>query len=139
MRTGATWIVVIALTAAALERLASVSNMMFDKTGTLTYGTPKVIAVHSFGNAFSKEDIYRLAAGAEMCSEHPLGKAIVDGYQNQTKQALPQAEEFSIILSMTGVLNPVVGALVHNAGSVMVIANSAILLNWRKKFPDRCQ
>lgn len=39
----------------------------------------------------------------------------------------------AIILAMTGVLNPVVGALVHNAGSVLVIINSALLLRWRKK------
>ena len=31
------------------------------------------------------------------------------------------------------ILDPVVGALVHNAGSVLVIANSALLLKWRKK------
>ena len=39
----------------------------------------------------------------------------------------------AIILAITGVLNPVVGALVHNAGSVIVILNSAFLLNWRSK------
>lgn len=39
----------------------------------------------------------------------------------------------AIILAMTGKLNPVVGALVHNAGSVLVIINSALLLKWRKK------
>ena len=39
----------------------------------------------------------------------------------------------AIFLAMTGVLNPVVGALVHNAGSVAVILNSALLLKWRKK------
>ena len=39
----------------------------------------------------------------------------------------------AIVLAITGVLNPVIGALVHNAGSVMVIVNSAFLLNWRKK------
>ena len=39
----------------------------------------------------------------------------------------------AIILAITGILNPVVGALVHNAGSVLVIINSAILLTWRKK------
>ena len=36
----------------------------------------------------------------------------------------------AIVLAMTGILNPVVGALVHNAGSVFVIANSALLLRW---------
>ncbi len=39
----------------------------------------------------------------------------------------------AIVLAMTGILNPVVGALVHNAGSVLVIINSALLLKWRKK------
>lgn len=39
----------------------------------------------------------------------------------------------AIVLAITGILNPVVGALVHNAGSVFVIINSALLLNWREK------
>ena len=39
----------------------------------------------------------------------------------------------AIILAIYGTLNPVVGALVHNAGSVLVIVNSAFLLSWRKK------
>ena len=34
----------------------------------------------------------------------------------------------AIVLAMTGILNPVIGALVHNAGSVFVIINSAFLL-----------
>jgi heavy metal translocating P-type ATPase len=38
----------------------------------------------------------------------------------------------AIILAVTGILNPVVGALVHNAGSVLVIINSALLLNWKR-------
>lgn len=39
----------------------------------------------------------------------------------------------AIGLAFPGILNPVVGALVHNAGSVLVIINSALLLKWRKK------
>ena len=39
----------------------------------------------------------------------------------------------AIILAIIGTLNPVVGALVHNAGSVLVITNSAMLLKWRRK------
>lgn len=39
----------------------------------------------------------------------------------------------AIVLAMTGLLGPVVGALVHNAGSVLVIINSAFLLRWRKR------
>ncbi|MBN9645601.1 heavy metal translocating P-type ATPase [Terrisporobacter sp.] len=36
----------------------------------------------------------------------------------------------AVILAMTGMLGPVVGALVHNAGSVLVIINSALLLKY---------
>ena len=39
----------------------------------------------------------------------------------------------AIALAIIGTLSPVVGALVHNAGSVLVITNSALLLKWRKK------
>ena len=39
----------------------------------------------------------------------------------------------AIALAISGVLNPVVGALVHNAGSVLVIVNSALLLGWRAR------
>ena len=39
----------------------------------------------------------------------------------------------AIVLAITGILNPVIGALVHNSGSVFVIVNSAFLLSYRKK------
>lgn len=39
----------------------------------------------------------------------------------------------AVILAIYGSLSPVAGALVHNAGSVLVIAGSALLLKWRYK------
>jgi heavy metal translocating P-type ATPase len=39
----------------------------------------------------------------------------------------------AIILAMTGVLNPILGALVHNVGSVVVIIHSALLLKWKSQ------
>jgi cation transport ATPase len=39
----------------------------------------------------------------------------------------------AVVLAIAGVLGPVTGALVHNAGSVAVIIRSALLLKWRKK------
>ena len=39
----------------------------------------------------------------------------------------------AIILAFIAVLDPVSGALVHNAGSVFVIVNSAFLLSWAKR------
>ena len=39
----------------------------------------------------------------------------------------------AIVLAIIGTLDPVVGALVHNAGSVAVILHSALLLSWRRR------
>lgn len=39
----------------------------------------------------------------------------------------------AIALAFLQILDPVIGALVHNAGSVIVIVNSALLLRWKKK------
>ncbi|WP_298201468.1 cation-translocating P-type ATPase [Desulfosporosinus sp.] len=47
--------------------------------------------------------------------------------------AISMALNFAaIILAMVGLLGPVVGALVHNAGSVAVIINSSLLLHWKE-------
>ena len=43
------------------------------------------------------------------------------------------------ILAMTGILNPVVGALVHNLGSVFVILNSAKLLKTKNNLALNCK
>ena len=60
----------------ALERLSSVTQVTFDKTGTLTQGTPAVTAACSLDPARTWQEVYRLAAGAEARSEHPLGRAV---------------------------------------------------------------
>lgn len=39
----------------------------------------------------------------------------------------------AIGLAMTGILTPILGALVHNAGSVAVVLNSALLLKWHRR------
>ena len=39
----------------------------------------------------------------------------------------------AITLAITGLLGPVIGALVHNAGSVLVIINSALLHGWKRR------
>jgi len=64
--------------AAALERLEKVTTIVVDKTGTLTEGKPslrRVIAAQSF----EETQVLGLVAAIESASEHPLGRAIVDG------------------------------------------------------------
>ena len=62
----------------ALERLAQIKKIAFDKTGTLTYGKPAVAAVRSFAPGVTDAELLSLAASAELRSEHPLGKALVE-------------------------------------------------------------
>ena len=81
----------------ALERLASVTRVAFDKTGTLTYGTPQVTAVQSFLPNLSRETLYALAAGAELRSEHPLGRAVVHCFQAETGTPVPEPTSFSML------------------------------------------
>lgn len=81
----------------ALERLAQVKRIAFDKTGTLTLGKPSVARVQDADAAQDKKALWALAASAELRSEHPLGKAIVDSYR-QKYGALPgQPEEFRML------------------------------------------
>ncbi|MDD6431078.1 MAG: cation-translocating P-type ATPase, partial [Ruminococcus sp.] len=80
----------------ALERLAGVTKIMFDKTGTLTYGTPKVIAQKSLLPEWSDTELYALCAAVEQFSEHPLGKAIVQSYQQMHGAISQKAEQFQM-------------------------------------------
>ena len=59
----------------ALERLSKVDTIVLDKTGTLTRGTPEVVAIQALDG--DEHRMLRLAAGLELASEHPLGRAIV--------------------------------------------------------------
>lgn len=90
----------------ALDRLSKVSKVTFDKTGTLTYGTPKVTAIGTC-SGFTEREVYAYAAAVEQFSEHPLGKAIVSCYKQESETDLLQAEQFTMIPSegVTGVVN----------------------------------
>ena len=81
----------------ALERLAAVRKIAFDKTGTLTWGTPRVVAVASALPGLDRAGLYALAAGAERLSEHPLGKAVVAGYREETGCEAAQATAFDML------------------------------------------
>lgn len=83
----------------ALERLANVKTITFDKTGTLTYGMPQVIAVETVeaSVATSKVAVYRLVASLEVLSEHPLGKAIVKSYKENSEDEILPVNDFKMM------------------------------------------
>ena len=66
-----------------LETAHAASHVLFDKTGTITMGRMAVTNIVSLGDinssgaSYSTSDILRFVASAEVSSEHPVGKAIV--------------------------------------------------------------
>ena len=64
----------------ALEQARRINAIVLDKTGTLTQGKPAVTEVVPL-DGFTPDELLRLAAAAEVGSEHPLGEAIVAAAQ----------------------------------------------------------
>ena len=114
----------------ALERLASVSRVTFDKTGTLTYGTPEVTEAESFLPELSKEELYAYAAGAELRSEHPLGKAVIRFYRKSGRE-IPEAEQFEM-LPGRGVSAVISGKQIL-AGNLELLKEKAVFLKDQEK------
>ena len=68
--------------AEAMEKLHTIDTVVMDKTGTITQGKPVVNDV-IIQKGYTLESIKQIAASIEYHSEHPLGKAIVDAYEDQ--------------------------------------------------------
>ena len=112
----------------ALERLALVSGITFDKTGTLTCGAPEVMAVISCDPALDREKLYRLLAGAELRSEHPLGKAVVSCFKKEKEFKIPQPEEFRML--------PGKGVYSVVEGQEILAGNTELFAQNKITFPD---
>jgi Cu+-exporting ATPase len=76
----------------ALEGARRIDTIVLDKTGTLTRGKPSVTQV-VVANGLPDRDLLRLAAAAEVGSEHPLGEAILVRARELGLE-LPKAEHF---------------------------------------------
>ena len=109
----------------ALERLAQVRRIAFDKTGTLTYGKPQVIKIENCSANISHNDLLRFAAIAELRSEHPLGKTIVEHYK--TANGLPPEVNAFTMLAGRGVTAEYQGTVIA-AGNEKLFAELGIAL-----------
>ena len=109
----------------ALERLAKVYKIVFDKTGTLTYGKPKVVRVQSVMEGLTDSELYKFAASVEARSEHPLGKAVLQGFSQEQGKELFEAKVFQM-LPGRGVMAQVEGKQVL-AGRVALLKESKII------------
>ena len=78
-----------------LEALNDVETIVFDKTGTLTKGVFNVTKITGF-NGFSKEDVLKYAAYAEVFSNHPIAISIVKSYEKKVEEeAISNHEEIA--------------------------------------------
>jgi heavy metal translocating P-type ATPase len=76
----------------AFQVFKDVKKVVLDKTGTITLGKPRVVEVVPL-LGLEAQRIVAVAAAAEMASEHPLARAIVDRAEEEAI-ALPEGADF---------------------------------------------
>lgn len=86
---------VLIKSAESLETTGKVDTIVFDKTGTITEGKPVVTDIVTV-DGLEDAELLRLAASAEIGSEHPLGEAIVRDAREKNIE-LTDAVEFNAI------------------------------------------
>ncbi|MDI3533802.1 MAG: Zn2+/Cd2+-exporting ATPase [Thermosediminibacterales bacterium] len=77
-----------------LDALTDLKTVVFDKTGTLTKGVFKVSEVQP-QNGFSENELLKYAAIAEVNSNHPIAKSIIEAYKGDIPNN--QIEEYEEI------------------------------------------
>ena len=78
--------------AEAIEMMEKVDTLVVDKTGTLTEGKPRLTAIVS-SDWISENELLVAAAAVETQSEHPLGRAVVEGAKDR-RLSVPTAADF---------------------------------------------
>ncbi|MGV3615148.1 MAG: heavy metal translocating P-type ATPase [Fimbriimonas sp.] len=76
----------------ALERAGAIRTVLLDKTGTITQGRPSLTDVVPLASV-PEAELMALLAGAEIPSEHPVARAIVEGIRSRGVEP-PRAEGF---------------------------------------------
>ena len=88
---------VLIRSAEALETAHKLDILVLDKTGTITKGKPSLTDVVPV-DGMNEDELLRLVASVESRSEHPLGRAIVEGAQDRGIE-LQEVKDFQ---SVTG-------------------------------------
>ena len=79
-----------------VEEMRNVKAVIFDKTGTLTEGKLALSDINVIDDAYSEEEIVRIAASLEHSSSHPIAQAIVD-YAGINEISFDEIEDFKNI------------------------------------------
>jgi cadmium-exporting ATPase len=73
-----------------LDNLSNIKTILFDKTGTLTKGVFEVTKIN--GNI---NEVLKIAANAEVHSNHPIGKSIVSAYNKTLDMKITDYKEIA--------------------------------------------
>ena len=109
-----------------LETLGKVETAVLDKTGTLTIGLARAESVVSAAGT-SEAEILEAAASAEVRSEHPLGKAIIE-FARERGISPREPERFDY--------TPGQGIATMVAGETLLVGNRRFLARHRIEFPS---
>ena len=82
-------------TAASLEETGRTQIVVLDKTGTITTGQPEITDLLP-ADGVSEDELLRFAAALENKSEHPLSRAILNGFASHGGEC-PEAENFAAV------------------------------------------
>ncbi len=122
----------------SLESINNINTIVFDKTGTLTVGKPLVSAIFSEkdlkGQGLDSKDLLFYAGSAEMGSEHPLGKAIIEE-ANQKGLTLETPTEFDAIPG-EGIKTNIKGKEVLVGNEKLIIDNDIYFDEYKEKFNE---
>ncbi len=106
----------------SLEAINSVNTIVFDKTGTLTVGKPRVSKIFTEKElnkeGFDEGKLLIAAGSAEMGSEHPLARAIIEE-ANQRGLLLESPKEFDA--------KPGKGIIAKISDEVIIIGNEKLI------------
>ncbi|MFX1554280.1 MAG: heavy metal translocating P-type ATPase, partial [Promethearchaeota archaeon] len=109
----------------SLESINTINTIVFDKTGTLTVGKPKVSVLFTendlWGSGYDENKLLFYAGSAEMGSEHPLGRAIIEE-ANQRGLSLESPTDFEAI--------PGKGIKTNINGKIVVIGNDKLMMDY---------
>ncbi|MFW9866459.1 MAG: heavy metal translocating P-type ATPase [Candidatus Thorarchaeota archaeon] len=122
----------------SLESINTINTIVFDKTGTLTVGKPKVSLIFTEkdlnGTGYEENEVLRYAGSAEMGSEHPLGRAIIEE-ANQRSLNLESPTEFDAI-SGKGIKSLINGKLVLIGNEKLMLDNNISVDHYHSKFEE---
>ncbi len=110
-----------------IDSLSKAKIVALDKTGTLTKGMFKVVDVVA-KNGFSKEEVLRFAALAELNSSHPIAKSILDAYDIKGLENL--VESYEEIAGM---------GIKAKIGEKLVIVGNDAMMHAEKIEHDTCE